>query len=588
MTLSANELIDQLSRYGLINRLSQGNALNSLDVDQASDSEIVVSHLVDRGHLTQFQARVIRAGQIPNLLVDQYVILDKLGEGGMGVVFKARHKLMDRLVAIKLLTPQLSKRPELGRRFHREIRMQSKLSHPSIVTAFDAGEVRGCLYLAMEYVEGNNLSALVREQGPMLVPRALELIEQAAEGLAFAHRLSVIHRDIKPQNLIVDSFGRLKILDFGLARLHLPWESDSDPAGLAETLPDSAPTPPLPEQAVSELTMAGQIMGTVDYMAPEQVLDSRSVDTRCDIYSLGCTLHFLLTGKVVFPGKSAIEKVIAHREHPIPSLAPVLQGVSKELRQRLEAVFVRMVAKERSDRFSTTDELVNALSQLRVQLNSDLDSRKSAATAVQAGAALGNAAASPSKQNQPGQTPRDQGQRFSGRDRTPQRAESRGLRAGESGRPHRVSSEADPASDDAPPTDRRPNATPAALRTVGPPSGEGRGTAARPRPRLPADSSDTELTTISGEESDAGEAAEPEVPSVWSRTSVRSGLAVGVACIAFVGWTVWNRGGDDSALVIESDQSLTPETDRPALPAQPGDETAPAPKSGNLKRKFKL
>jgi serine/threonine protein kinase len=588
MTLSANELIDQLSRYGLINRLSQGNALNSLDVDQASDSEIVVSRLVDRGHLTQFQARVIRAGQIPNLLVDQYVILDKLGEGGMGVVFKARHKLMDRLVAIKLLTPQLSKRPELGRRFQREIRMQSKLSHPSIVTAFDAGEVRGCLYLAMEYVEGSNLSALVREHGPMLVPRALELIEQAAEGLAFAHRLGVIHRDIKPQNLIVDSFGRLKILDFGLARLHLPWESDSDPAGLAETLPDSTPTPPLPEQAVSELTMAGQIMGTVDYMAPEQVLDSRSVDTRCDIYSLGCTLHFLLTGKVVFPGKSAIEKVIAHREHPIPSLAPVLQGVSAELRQRLEAVFVRMVAKERIDRFGSTDELVQALSQLRSQLNSDLDSRKSAATAVQARPALGNATALPQKQYQPGQAPRDQGQRLSGRDRTPQKSESRGLRTGESGRPQHVSSEADPESDNLSPTDRRSTATPAAIRTAGPPNGEGRGTAARPRSRPQADSSDTELTTISDEESDAGEAAEPEVPSVWSRTSVRAGLAIGVACIAFVGWTVWNRGGDDSALVIESDQSLTPETDQPALPAQPGDEAAPAPKSGNLKRKFKL
>jgi serine/threonine protein kinase len=583
MTISALELLDQLSRYGLINRLPQDGALLALDVDQASDSEIVVSRLVDRGHLTQFQARVIRAGQVPNLLVDQYVILDKLGEGGMGVVFKARHKLMDRLVAIKLLTPQLSKRPELARRFHREIRMQSKLSHPSIVTAFDAGEVRGCLYLAMEYVEGNNLTALVREHGPLLPPRALELIEQAAEGLAFAHRLGVIHRDIKPQNLIVDRSGRLKILDFGLARLHLPWEPDSDPPGLTETSPDVRPASSVTDQAVSELTMAGQIMGTVDYMAPEQVVDSRSVDTRCDIYSLGCTLHFLLTGKVVFPGKSAIEKVIAHREHPIPSLSPMLAGVPDDVRQQLELVFARMVAKDRTDRFASTDDLVQALSQLRALLNARLNAGTTSPSATGTAPSTSNATTPSAKQvaprtgastksrAEPGvdprQGPRDRGQRPQGGSGSNHQPGARGARPGDSSAPRPGSS-----AGSSPPG-----------RHVSGASGPAPAVVARSRPE--PDLSRTEILDALSDESDSADDLEVEVPSFWSRPKVRVSLGVGVVCLACVGWTVWSRRPPEGVLIIEPDRNLTTETDSPA---PPGEEHAPPARGGNVKRKFKL
>ncbi|MGO9111451.1 MAG: serine/threonine-protein kinase, partial [Thermoguttaceae bacterium] len=208
----------------------------------------VAKLLVQSGKLTEYQAATISQGRPQSLILGEYVLLNVLGKGGMGVVFLARHRLMDRVVALKTL-PSAAIKPETVQRFYREVKAAARLSHPNIVTAFDAGEQAGTHYLVMEYVVGRDLAAIVTEKGPLPLRQAIDYVQQAARGLDFAHKHGVVHRDIKPRNLLLDQEGVVKILDMGLARLN-------------EDLVDA------PEAA--ELTGAGQILGTVDYMSPEQ------------------------------------------------------------------------------------------------------------------------------------------------------------------------------------------------------------------------------------------------------------------------------------------------------------------------------
>jgi serine/threonine protein kinase len=570
MSSSAQQFLGELSRYGLLSRTNPDDALRSLDLDERSDEHLVVSRLVDTGHLTEFQAREIRAGQIPNLLVDQYVILDRLGEGGMGVVFKARHKLMDRLVAIKLLTPRLSSRPDLARRFHREIQTQSKLAHPTIVTAFDAGEVRGSLYLVMEYVDGENLAELVRSRGPFSPVEALGIARQAALGLAFAHRLGVIHRDVKPQNLLLDRSGRLKILDFGLARLNLP-DDDSDSG-------DNA----------SELTMAGQIMGTVDYMAPEQVDDSRGVDGRSDIYSLGCTLHFLLSGRIVFPGKSTIEKVIAHRESPVPSLTGFLTDFPPATAELLDRVFGKMVAKNRSDRYETADELAKALREVQTALAQSSAAPRPQVPPPQIQKSAGGG-------DQVGPVKRDSDVRTPPAEPSTTTKRSPGSPSGtsvKSDRPHRESPTGSGGRDSAAKPAESKVATGTSGRQTRPndsrrvtPVSASRSSAGDKRNDR---HDDTILDDQSGlglenldEESSAEAAAER---SFWTKPRLIAVTAALLGVGSFFAWRMQSKPPADAPLVIESSGSLVPEVD---VPEGSGEEN-PNPVRGNLKRKFKL
>ena len=265
-----------------------------------------------------------------------YLILDKLGQGGMGTVFRAEHRRMLRTIALKVLSPSVLKDPQAAPRFHREVRLAARLVHPNIVTAYDADEVQGVHFLVMELVEGTTLATLVKEQGPLPVKKAVDYIVQAARGLDFAHTKGIIHRDIKPSNLMLDAFGVVKVLDLGLARL--------DETGAAGD---------------ADLTDTGNVMGTADYISPEQALNSKDADLRSDVYSLGCTLWFLLTGKPVYGGQTFLARVLAHRDRPIPSLRDVRNDVSMEL----NAIFRRMVAKSVDDRYSSMADVIAAFEQ---------------------------------------------------------------------------------------------------------------------------------------------------------------------------------------------------------------------------------
>jgi len=299
------------------------------------DGEELARELVRKKKLTKYQAEELYKGKGKSLVLGNYEIQEKLGAGGMGQVFRAKHRRMQRIVAIKLLPPTLMKDPAVVARFEREVTAAAKLNHPNIVTAFDADKVNDAHFLVMECVEGSDLAALVRKNGPFPVDQAVNYILQTARGLEAAHAEGIVHRDIKPANLLLDKKGTVKILDMGLARI------GGNAAG-------------------ADLTSTGAIMGTIDYMAPEQAVNTKAADTRADIYSLGCSLYYLLAGKAAYDGDTLMSKLLAHRDQPIPSLRDVCPGAPAQL----ETIFTKMVAKRVDDRYQTISDVIADLMRL--------------------------------------------------------------------------------------------------------------------------------------------------------------------------------------------------------------------------------
>jgi CheY-like chemotaxis protein/tRNA A-37 threonylcarbamoyl transferase component Bud32 len=291
--------------------------------------------LLVAGTITDYQLDALNQGRATELRVGNYDILDRLGAGGMGTVFKARHRRMKRVVALKVLSTALCKDEAFVQRFQREVETIARLGHPNVVMAYDADVAECGHFLVMEFVDGRDLISFVEKNNPLDVARAVDCIVQSARGLAYAHAQGIIHRDIKPGNLLRDASGVVKVTDLGLARLNTP---------------DA-------ESATGGLTQAGGVLGTVDYMAPEQAVDSTAVDHRADIYSLGATLHFLLTGHPPYTGKSAMSVLLKHRDAPIPDLRAARPDVTPEL----AAVFNRMMAKRPEDRFASMHEVAAAL-----------------------------------------------------------------------------------------------------------------------------------------------------------------------------------------------------------------------------------
>jgi serine/threonine protein kinase len=263
----------------------------------------------------------------------RYRILGLLGAGGMGTVFKAEHRLMERVVALKVMRKSLLNRATAVTQFRQEVRMAARLCHPNIVTAHDADQAGDVHFLVMEYVAGASLDRVVEERGPLPAAEACDHVRQAALGLQHAFEQGMVHRDIKPHNLMRTPEGVVKILDFGLARFASEVAAgDGGPLGKA-------------------------VLGTPDYMAPEQALSPQQADTRADIYSLGCTLYFLLTGRVPFPAHSPQQTLAAHLEQTVPSV----DTFRPDLPPGLSGVLERMLAKDPGRRYETPAEVARAL-----------------------------------------------------------------------------------------------------------------------------------------------------------------------------------------------------------------------------------
>jgi len=334
MAITLKEFVSQLDESGVISAVDIATFQKSQS-PAAESAEDLGKLLVKHKKVTKLQAQLVYQGKGKQLLLGNYLILDKIGAGGMGDVYLAEHRRMERRVALKTLPAAMTKDTQSIQRFHREVKAAAKLTHPNIVTAHDADEANGVHYFVMEYVEGIDLSAVVKKQGVLKVDVAVDYILQAAKGLEYAHEEGVIHRDIKPANLLLDKKGTIKILDMGLARIED--EAHEIPA--------------------TQLTQDGSVMGTVDYMAPEQAKDTHTADARSDIYSLGCSLYYLLTGESVYRGSTMVNRIMAHQNDPIPSLT----GKHILISQDVDAVFQKMVAKKPEDRFQSMSEVIDAI-----------------------------------------------------------------------------------------------------------------------------------------------------------------------------------------------------------------------------------
>jgi eukaryotic-like serine/threonine-protein kinase len=336
---SVRTLINALRQFRFLDPAQLEDLERTVDGRFPGDPRGLAGDLLKRQWLTPLQINRLFAGRGQELLVGSYVLMERLGEGGMGQVFKARNWKLGRVVALKLIRKELLTNTTVVERFRREIQVTAQLDHPNIIRAFDADETEDGLFIVMEFVAGTDLGRLIQEVGPLSVTQACDYIRQAGLGLQHAHEKGLIHRDIKPANLFRASPGHaIKLLDLGLARLQ------------------EQTTRALADHARPALTQIGVIVGTVDFIAPEQARDSSAVDIRADLYSLGCTFYYLLTGKPPFPGGTATEKLIKHTLDPVPPLRHVPPAVT--------AVIHKLMAKKVDDRYQTPVEVAGVLTQL--------------------------------------------------------------------------------------------------------------------------------------------------------------------------------------------------------------------------------
>jgi serine/threonine protein kinase len=339
-------LIDALRTNGLV----QPEELEEITYQsrtRCTEPRSLAKFLVQRGWLTVYQMNQLLLGQGHELALGPYRVLDQIGQGGISQVFKAWSVQKGCVVALKVLRSGLMNDNAAVRQFQREVDAVTRLAHPNIITTLDAGQLRGRHFFAMEHIEGNDLGKVVQLSGPLPQAVACDYIRQAAMALQHAHERGVVHRDIKPANLfLVNSRGTtslmgvasnqqnrsggevLKILDWGLARL----------STAVEEIPST--------HGCSDWIQEGMVIGTPDYLSPEQAQNARQVDIRADVYSLGCTLYYLLAGQPPFPGNSLVHKLLQHAQaEPTP-----LTSLRSDLQPGLITLLARMMAKRPEDR----------------------------------------------------------------------------------------------------------------------------------------------------------------------------------------------------------------------------------------------
>lgn len=331
--------VDLVERSGLVDKDQLTDALieaNKATEGRAQDNvDLLAEQLISRGLITRWQAERLLEGRYKGFFLKQYKLLSQLGRGGMSAVYLAEHVLMHRRVAIKILPKDRVADSSYLARFHREAQAAAALDHRNIVRAYDVDQDNGQHFMVMEYVEGRDLQQIVKQEGPLDYPTAAEFIRQAAEGLAHAHQANLIHRDVKPANLLVDRRNVVKLLDLGLARF-----TDEDRASLTVAYDEN-------------------VLGTADYLAPEQAIDSHGVDARADIYSLGCTLYFLLTGHPPFPEGTLPQRLMAHQKQQPPSIYNDRPDAPADLVE----ICMKMMAKRPERRYQSAREAAQALAQ---------------------------------------------------------------------------------------------------------------------------------------------------------------------------------------------------------------------------------
>ena len=329
--------LDLVERSGLVTMDQLKHVLAPMQESGAcssmSDVDAVGAALVDSGLITRWQCDKLLEGRHRGFFIGKYKLLGLLGTGGMSSVYLAEHVLMQRRVAIKVLPKHRVSDTSYLARFHREAQAAASLDHRNIVRAYDVDNEGDVHYLVMEYVEGSDLQHVVKRDGPLRCSLAAEYIRQAAEGLAHAHAAGLIHRDIKPANLLVDQRGVVKVLDLGLARF-----TGEDRASLTVQYDEN-------------------VLGTADYLAPEQAIDSHGVDARADIYSLGCSLYFLLTGHPPFPDGTLPQRLMAHQKQIPPSILNDRPDAPADL----VAICDKMMAKKQADRYQSAVEVADEL-----------------------------------------------------------------------------------------------------------------------------------------------------------------------------------------------------------------------------------
>ena len=325
--------------------LQKSSLLSAAQMDEVwswpeDDPKSFAARLVQEGRLTKWQSQQVLAGKSGkgHYFLGKYKLLDLIGLGGMGAVYKAVQPAIGRTVALKVMNRSILKQPKAVTRFLREIRSAAAVDHVNVVRAYDADCDGDTYFLVMEYVAGKDLKAWIRQEESLPVGWSCECIRQAALGLEHAFEQGMVHRDIKPSNLLVtqnehDGLPLVKILDLGLARFASETADDGD------------------------LTRSGQVLGTPDYIAPEQARNTKTADIRADIFSLGCTLFELLTGRLPFPGTTVIEKLMARATED----APKVTSLRAHVPAALDAVVAKMLARDPNSRYSTPAEVARAL-----------------------------------------------------------------------------------------------------------------------------------------------------------------------------------------------------------------------------------
>jgi serine/threonine-protein kinase len=335
-TLSVDSFVDYLERSDLVEEATLKQTLDEFRAthsERASDADALANFFIEKGLLTQWHVDKLMDRKYRGFYLGKYRMLRLIGSGGMSHVYLAEHRLMHRQRAIKILPQRRVKDSSYLARFHLEAQATAQLDHPNIVRCYDVDNEGDTHYIVMEFIEGKDLNTIVKQEGPLPLELACNYIAQAAEGLAHAHECGLVHRDVKPANLLVDTKGIVKILDLGLALF-----SDNERASLTVEHNEN-------------------VLGTADYLAPEQAVNSHKVDHKADIYGLGCSLYFLLTGRPPFPEGTLAQRIAKHQTQTPEDI----RKLRAECPRDLADICVKMMQKRPEKRYATMREVAAVL-----------------------------------------------------------------------------------------------------------------------------------------------------------------------------------------------------------------------------------